>query len=418
MRSTIQFVKEFYERNLFERIIIYLFLSVLIVKAVFELGLGQWSFIQSQNIQWVFYSFLAADYLISWRKVINIRVTLNHISIFSFVLFIMLAHGTFVGIQMKNEPFVILNDAVPLLMIALNVLRMQSAAEYAPINFERILTSCTILALGACFTGYLAQAIGKPSQPSIGNETVYLPLIIAGLFSLKPFPKWVALSALGMLFLTLDDVNRTTMVFLGAVTLFFFFALLFKEPVKGIALIGVAFVLVLLAVTVIPKDSKTYSRVASLSSIDLSERTGSIGERQAEWDAINIMEEKLGKTTEWLGLGFGGVYEVQFTHTYLKNYGHAHYSWSWFKLRFGDIGFIYLAVLVCILILNALAHSKMANSTSLFIVLLCLLCLVYCVTYVNSIFLLSGIQFYYRHKLPKKDLQKQPQFNGKLWSPS
>lgn len=58
--------------------------------------------------------------------------------------------------------------------------------------------------------------------------------------------------------------------------------------------------------------------------------------------AVQEKLDTLGTEAQWLGLGFGGVYEVQFTHVMLKDYGHAHYSWVWFNLRFGRIGYLYL----------------------------------------------------------------------------
>ena len=127
---------EFFNTNLFERIIIYLFISILLSKLVFELILGQWHFAQSQNQQWIFFSLLAFDYLISFKKVINIRVTANPVSALALLFLIMVTQGLFVGIIHHNAPFKIFNDTVPLLIIALNILRMQSHYELKkPINF-------------------------------------------------------------------------------------------------------------------------------------------------------------------------------------------------------------------------------------------------------------------------------------------
>lgn len=388
----------FYERNLFERIIIYIFFSSFIVKVYFEFMLGEWSFLQSQNKQWIFYGLLALDYLVSVRKVIAIRVTLNMMSMFAFVLFIMIAHGLFVGFLYNNFPFVILNDLVPPLMIAFNILRFQSQAEYKPIDFIYLLKVCTLLSIGTTVIGLAAQFLGKPSAPSVGNITIYLSLILAAFFYLRPFPKWIGLSAFVMIILLVTELNRTTLAFLILSIGFYLLGTVIKRPATGIVALFVALVCLTFVWVTIPEESGTYRRIVGLYDLDLSARTGSVGERQAEMEAVQAKLDSLGPGAQLLGLGFGGLYEVQFTHQYLTDYGHAHYSWVWFNLRFGMLGYLYLVLMVGVLIFNAYTNLIIKTPVSVFISLLCISSLIFCVTYVNSIFLMSGITFY-NHRL-------------------
>lgn len=393
-------LSNFFERNLFERIIVYIFMSELLVKIIFELIIGQWSFIQSQNKQWIFYIFLALDYVLSVKKVTNIRVSVNPTSLLAFVFFIMVVHGLFIGLMLGNAPFVILNDTIPVLMIGLNILRIQSVAEYKPPDLRFLLYFCSYITLGTAFFGYVAALIGQQSGPSIPAEAIYLPLFFAALFTVKPFPKWILGLVVVMIAVTSDDLNRTTMAFLAIVMFGYVLFDMVKNPAKGVITLVVLLSVLAVAVHVVPEDSKTYRRVIGLTEIDLSKKTGSIGERQEEWRAIIKKEHEKGKTVEMFGLGFGGVYEVARTHEFLKNYGHAHYSWAWFKLRFGDVGFVYLLIFAATLLYNGFIWSvrcMQGNVEGLFVVFLCLISLLYCVTYVNAVLLMMGIQFiYYR----------------------
>lgn len=389
-----KFFSDFYNRNLFERLVIYLFLAGVITKIGFELILGQWSFDQSRNKQWIFYALLALDYLVCYRRVINIRVTVNPTSMFAFVFFIMVAHGTFIGIMQHNQPFVIVNDIIPVLMIGMNILRMQSASEWKPIDLRFLLIICTLFALSTTFFGLLAEMIGRPSGPSLGSGRIYLPLFLACLFMLRPFPKWTAIAAIVMIGLNIDDINRTTMAFMGVAVACYILVQIIRYPVKGLGVVTLTLVLLLTAVAMVPEDSKTYGRIADLTQIDLSSRTGSIGERTAEWDAIRERLKGGGETTEWFGLGFGGLYTVQFTHKLNEDYGHAHYAWAWFNLRYGQSGYVYLAILFAMLIYNTAAGLRRRDETGMFVALLCMNGIIFCLTHVNSLFLLNGLHFY------------------------
>jgi hypothetical protein len=410
--GAINFLKDFYSRNLFERLIIYGFLSGFFVKIVFELVLGQWSFVQSQNKQWVFYGLLSLDYIVSYRKIINMRVFMNPMSLFALVFFMMTAQGALIGILNHNPLFTYANDLVPLLMIAMNILRMHNAEEsQKPVDFLYLSKFCILLAIGTCAAGALAVAIGNPSQPSVGNGAAYFPLVFAALFLLRPLPKWMLAAIILSFIATLDDFNRTTLIFCMLAALGYLGVRILKAPAQAILFLLIFVCLCMAAWATLPENSKTYRRIVGISEIDLNERTGSVGERQAEWDAIREKLIDKGQTVEWLGLGFGGTYEVQFTHQYARNYGHAHYAWAWFNLRFGKSGYIYMILMMVALAGNGLYAATRRSPLGLCVAYICLLGLVYCFTYVNSVFLLSGAHFFYvpSEKRRAPALNRQPE---------
>ena len=406
MSSVKTVLQNFFERNLFERIIVYIVLSELLVKIIFELILGQWDFIQGQNKQWFFYSFLALDYLISVKKVIKIRVTVNPMSLLAFVFLIMVAHGLFMGIMLGNSISIVANDTIPILMIALNILRMQSLTECKPFDLKFLLYFCAFVTIGTGAVGFMADILRRPSGPAIPEEAIFFPLFLAALYTIKPFPKWIVVLVLGMIVATVGDLNRTIMAFFVIVISGYTLFNVIRYPAKGLVVITVVLIVVSVASQIVPEDSKTYRRITGLAEVDLSQSEGSIGERQEEWRAINRKYEKKGKTIELFGLGFGGVYDVARTWTYLKNYGHAHYSWAWFKLRFGQIGYIYLFIFASALLYNGFiwsTHALRGVDGAWFIVFLCLISLLYCLTYVNAGLLMMGIQFiHYKSNQPKK----------------
>ncbi|MCK5374898.1 MAG: hypothetical protein KAJ40_06400, partial [Alphaproteobacteria bacterium] len=258
------FYHNFFEKNLFERIIIYVCLSDLLVKIIFELGMGESGFHQSQHKQWFYFSFLALDYLLSFRKVANIRVTVNPTSLLAFVFFIMAAHGLFVGIMLHNAPFIIFNDLVPIVMIALNILRMQSFTEYKPVNTKSLLFICTCIVVTTSVIGLFAGS-------SIAGGTMYLPLLFAALFTLKPFPKWYALIGAAVIIMDIYDINRTTMAFAALVAIVYVVIHLFKNPHKAFIAFIVTIMTLVIAVNFVSEDTKTYRRVIGLTQVDLQE---------------------------------------------------------------------------------------------------------------------------------------------------
>jgi hypothetical protein len=251
---------------------------------------------------------------------------------------------------------------------------------------------------GASLINYLAVMQGKPASTAITAGSVYFPLLLTAIFTLSPFPKPIALMAFVSVSLAITELNRTTMIFIGGVLACFAVYRLIKSPTKGLMMLILITILMALAVSFVPEDSSTYRRIVGLVELDLDRRTGSVGERAAEWDAIQAKLESKGDTVRWLGLGFGGTYEVQFTHEFLTGYGHAHFIWAWFNLRFGYIGYLYMTLFIMALLYNAFRGLISRTDVGLLVGLTCIMGLIFCLTHVNSVFLLSGIHFFYCNK--------------------
>jgi len=366
-------VKDFFDRNIFERIILYLIFAEVIVQIFFVVILGGWDFIQGQNRQWIFYGLLALDYIICHKRVINIKFTLNPISIFALSLFVMVAHGIFAGIINNNSPFIILNDTVPIMMIALNILRMQSFSEVSkPIDISFLLrvvvvTSCIMIGAGLIV-----------GNPNIGNATIIFPLFIVCLFYLKP-PPIISILILSLLIvLVIDELNRTSMAFLLFSSCFIIMTRMVKQPILGVISFFSLIAILSVGAVIVPEDSQTYRRVAGLTQIDLTKRTGSIGERQAEQDAVNAQLADKSTVQQFFGLGFGNTYSVKLSHKYNTGYNHAHFAWIWFKMRYGSMGYFYLCLLMGALIYSGIYNLRHKEPEYKFVGLMCVLCLIYC----------------------------------------
>lgn len=405
MKILARYYTEFFERNLLERIVIYLCLSSALVKLIFELILGQWGFVQSQNKQWVFYILLLLDYALGHRKLLNVNFTLNLQSIFALLLFIMIGHGLLVGVYMHNQPFVIFNDTVPLLMIALNILRMQSTAEGTePVDCYRLLKDVVVLLGFASLCSLAAYVLGRPAQLALDQSTIFYPLFFAVLCTRKNIPLWIFGGAAVLAAMSLTDMNRTSLLFIVLAFSVYMFLQTIKSPVRMLGLVALGFVVLGIGIMFVPQDSKTYQRITGIEHINTGERTGSVGERWAERDAVQAKLDRLGQEAQWFGLGFGGLYEVSRTHEYLTNYGHAHFSWVWFNLRFGMVGQLYLFLMVALFFYNVYCGLWRAGTLGFFIAFINILCILYCLTYVNAVFLLSGIGFF---SITPRTLQKK-----------
>lgn len=389
--STIQKLSS---KHLFERIVLYTLLSVILQKFYAEILLGEAVFYHPQIKQWIFFSLLTIDYLFSVPKLLRVKFQLNAMSLFAFLCIFMILHGTVVGILNQNRPFVIFNDIVPFLMVAFNILRMTSLEENKKeIDLKKLLRSISIVMAMSTFISSTLFFIGITSKATYAFDTIYCSAFFAFLFSGVKIPKFDIFAFIYCAMFAITQTNRTTMLFLLLIAGLLFGKLFFRNYLKGIgALVAILVTLGTIFVS-LPEDSGTYQRIMGISKIDLSARTGSVGERQAEWEAVDDKLRTMGPIAELTGLGMGGTYDVTFTHQINKDYGHAHYSWVWFKMRFGQIGYLYLIIFIAMLLYNASQHWQYKKPFNLMVCFLCLFSCLYLVTYVNAIFLLSGLQF-------------------------
>ncbi len=398
-------LRAFYAKNLFERLIIYIIMSELLAKVYVELLLHDLLFYHPQTKQWIFYAFLGVDYIVGLPKLLRVRVTFNPMSAFALMLLVMIGQGTVIGIINDNDWFPLVNDIIPMLMISLNILRMQSHVEEPKIHFPSIFRTTTILTLCSSLLSFTLLHVHIIHVATLIPNAIYMAMFYAALYTYPKLPRWQLISFLIILGIGGADVNRTTMMFLMISTAGYVTLMTLKHPLKGVILFAGVAVGGLLAWHILPEDSGAYKRIVALQNLDLNSREGSVGERSQEWDSISRHLAHLGSTDELMGFGMGGTYTMKFTHEVEKGYGHAHYSWAWFKMRFGEIGFIYLGVLILALFHNLLLGIKRWNPTSMFIAFICLSGILYLGTYVNAIWLLSGIQFLW---LPRADSKAAP----------
>lgn len=376
----------FYSSNLFERLVVYLLFSKLIASFYAEILLGQSLYSYPRASQWIFFFLLATDYIVTYKKVLLLNFSINLQSLFSLLLLVMIAHGIFVGFVNKNHIFEIFNDTVPLLMIAINILRMQSFGEPNNINLKRLLTISSWISLLQILT---SVGSGWPLPFSF----IYFSIFITAILTSERVSKYQVLIFLVYCVLALPDWNRTTLISVLIIIFSILIKSILSKPLKALFIAGVTIIVIGLLQTTIPDDSRLRARLNS--NIDFSSRTGSVGERQAEWEAIKTTLKQKGIFYEWCGLGMGGTYTVKFTHKYNEDYGHAHYSWAWFTLRFGNLGLIYMTFLFYLLIYIA-KDIMMADGLKILMALLAIFSIFYMFTYVNGVWLTSGLIFYFK----------------------
>ncbi len=388
----------FFAKNLFERAIIYIFLAELLVKIFFELLGGQWYFALSHQKQFIFFGLIGLDYLLSMHKIVHIRLKANYTLVFLGIFSLMIIQGVVMGLLNHNKPMELINDTIPLIIFVLNALRMQSLAENRhPIDFKFLLYAISIMASIACLAGFIALQLGLPSRASAGGLTsgLYFPLFFAGLLTLKRMPIPLLAMAVLIFGFSVTDINRTTMIFIALCIAVVVLAKLRDNIVVGLASIAAIMTIGSIGWMSLPEDSMTYRRIVGLANLDTSARTGSVGERQAEYDAINVKLTSMGNTVKWLGVGHGGTYEVQYSHQYIKDYGHAHYAWAMFALRYGNMGYFYLMIFAVTIILNIYRNWTFTDPVRMGIALMSLQAALYLMTYVNFVLLCSGVQFLY-----------------------
>lgn len=387
---------EFFRRPFLERLVLYLFLSYFCTKVVFELVMGQWHFHTSKQQQYFFFSFIAIDYVVTWKQVYAVRFRATYITLFAvFFLFIAL-YGVAIGVLVHNRPFEIFNDTVPILIMSLNLLRLQSErAAWNESGLYRLARETSVLSMAMCLFGAAAVLIGRPSTYALNGipMAIYAALILSFFLSNRPLPAWIVTSFVVVFLFTLQDLNRTNMLFIATAVAVLLARTFLRTPPKALLAIvllasiggGVLFAL--------PSDSKTYNRLHAIVSADESSPKTSVGERETEYASIKQRLANQGLTIDTLGMGHGALYEMRAANSYKKDYGHAHFSWALFKLRYGNLGYGLCVLLGAILLVNAALHVTQHEPLQSFAFLLSMVSFIYLFTFVNFIFLLSGLAF-------------------------
>jgi hypothetical protein len=390
-------LEKLFKRSFFERIIIYCFLSELFVKIVYELCLGVWWFSLSPVKQIILYLLFAVDYAFNFRKLIHIRFWSNPVFYFMLLVCVMVAQGLFVGIYNHNQPFEIFNDSFPLVLMAVNALRLQSPIENKwEIDFEFLIRFCSWMSVAICVIGFIAKSIlGLLSTPAISGVIagVYFVLMIAALLTGYRIRFIYWLCFILVLFFSASDFNRTTLAFMLLMIGAIFFKFSIYKPFMALLFMAATLTLGFGLWNFLPEDSKTKGRITDLTQASAESRTGSVGERLSEWHAIQEKVAQNGTTARWIGLGHGALYDVRYTVRVIKDYGFAHFAWALFYLRYGLSGYVYLFFLTAILLWQLVRYWSFSAPLSMSISLLSLFSLLYLATYVNFVILCMGLQF-------------------------
>lgn len=385
-----------FNRSFFERIIIYCFLSELIVKVIFELGMGKWWFALSPIKQIILFAIFAIDYAVNFRKIMAIRFWGNPVFYFMLVMLVMIVQGTFVGLYNHNVPFEIFNDSFPLLLMTINSLRLQSSVESKPeIDFSFLIKFCSLISILICVLGFAAKSIGLPSTQAISGVIagIYIVLVIAALLTDHPIKAMHWLCFFIVMGFSAGDFNRTTLAFFFLSGVVIFLKLSFRKPFAALFFALIISVLGAGLWNFLPNDSKTKQRFTDLAQLSSQSRTGSVGERMSEWVSIQEKVAQNGTTARWIGLGHGALYDVRYTLRVIKDYGFAHFAWALFYFRYGLSGYVYLGLLSIMLLWQTFRCWSFKSPLKMTISLLSLMSILYLATYVNFVILCMGLQF-------------------------
>jgi hypothetical protein len=321
----------------------------------------------------------------------------------------MVLQGVFVGLHNHNPYFENFNDSVPLLLMAMNSLRIQSPTEMAaPIKFSFLVSFCSWASLAICLIGFAAQSLGLPSTSALSGVAAgfYFALLAASVLTGYKL-KWIYwLCFLIVLVFSASDFNRTTVAFFIISAGFLFLKLSLQKPLRALSGMMIASFVIFISWNSLTEDSKTKRRINDLWQVSSESRTGSIGERMNEWVSIQAKVAEAGTTARWIGLGHGALYNVQYTHTVIKDYGFAHFAWALFYLRYGLSGYLFLTFFALILVWQTCKYWSYKNPVSMTVALLSMVSVLYLATYVNFVILCLGLQFLV---LKKNDpLQNEP----------
>lgn len=398
MNAALAYLHSFYkDKTLIERLIIYIFFSHFLVKVIHELVLGQWYFQLSPTKQYYFYTLMAIDYAVNWRRYISSRPSNGPTFLLVLLTVVMCVHGIWIGLYRANAPFEIFNDTVPLLVAAFNVYVMSSRNEaFRDFQPERLVKTVVILSFSSIVVGALAVGAGRPSIINAGGgvtAALFMVVTLSHILSIRKHRRLYSALLLVGLLIMLGEMNRTNMAFLVIVFAWLFLQKFIARPWELAGLFALALLVFFVAKETIPPDSRFYSRIEGIVNYDPDERTGAIGERAAEEDAVNDKLRREGWTADLLGLGHGGVYTVHQTWRVVEDTGHAHFGWALFRLRYGDVGYAYLAAYVLLIAVISVANLRTPKFTRNFSLLIALISLLYVPTWFTFNIMLAGMQF-------------------------
>ena len=383
---------------LFERLIYYVLIPDLFARIVLEAILGQWWFGITQGKQWVFYALMALEYIIQSRALVQDRFRKDENLVVSGLMLIMLLHGVFVGLAWQNPPARIFIDSIAPFVLATNILLLDRRNAFVGFDYERLVRVNQAYGLIMVAVGIGAVSIGRPSIVSLGGaqSTAVSFTILLVSFMVKRTFSLTDLAIAGVIMIPVTpNLNRTTLVVVVVCLLGIFISKIIVDGRRLYFTLVIMVVLSAVAPMALPADSPLMRRIEGTMKYDPEETYGSIGEREAEFIAISDKLQRMGTAAEWFGAGHGALYFVESAARAVRDpgTGHAHFSWSLFKLRYGYVGYFYLLILSGMTLRSIVRNYRSVYAADRIISVLAMFSAVYLLTYVLGVFFIGGTQF-------------------------
>jgi len=379
--------------------IYYFLLPDVMAKVVYEIIFKVPAITVNQPKQFMFYGFLALEY--AWLLFTHKRFVpcLRRINPFAAVLALMALQGVLVGIWWGNSLSRIAIDSINVLVVLFNVIILSDPNKSADTDFQRLFLVNRLFASGMIVLSILAMVVNPVSVISFGGSVstaVCISLLVTEvvLFQRNTVANitTVAFSA-ALLLATIQSWNRTTLMFCTAALLLYLARQIGRTPYR-VAAIAISVVLAAAVIfSLLPEESALSRRISGIENLDLSARTGSIGEREAESDAVSEKIAALGPIGELFGAGHGASYVVKYTWKWKFDYSNAHYGWVLFFLRYGELGYVYLSLWILTLLVTILQTWRTNYAASLVICLLAVWNIGYLGTYGYFSFFIAGLPF-------------------------
>ena len=385
---------------LFERLLYYILIPDLFARIVLEAVLGEWYFGITQAKQWIFYALIALEYVVQSRALVRDGFRKDENLVVSGLMLVMLFHGVLVGLAWQNSPSRLITDSIAPLVLATNVLLLDRRKAFAGFDYQRLVRVNQAYGLIMVVVGMAAVSIGRPTIVSLGGAAAtavsFTVLLVS--FMVKRTFSFVDLAVAGAILVPVaPNLNRTTLAVVVVCLIGIFMAKIIIDGKRLYFTLVIVFVLSAVVPLVLPPDSPLMRRIEGAMEYDPEQTQGSIGERQAEFLAINDKLRRMGTAAEWFGGGHGAVYNVQLTLREVTDTGHAHFSWALFKLRYGYVGYLYLLILSGMTIRSIVRNYRSAHIADRIILVLAMFSIAFLLTYVFGFFFLAGAQFSSAH---------------------
>jgi hypothetical protein len=381
---------------LFERLLYYILIPDLFARIVLEAMLGEWYFGITQAKQWIFYALIAVEFAIQSRTFVQGRFRKDENLVVAGLMLVMLLHGVAVGLAWQNSPSRIITDSIAPFVLAANILLLDRRKAFEGLDFQRLVRINSAYALIMVAAGIAAVSVGRPSIVSLGGAAAtavsFTVLLVSFMVKRNFSPADLAMAG-AILVPIAPNLNRTTLAVVAVCLISIFMSKIIVDGKRLYFTLVAVFLLSAAIPLVLPPDSPLMRRIEGTMEYDPEQTQGSIGERQAEYLAINQKLRRMGTAAEWFGGGHGAVYDVQLTMREVTDTGHAHFSWALFKLRYGYVGYVYLAIIAAMTLWSVVRNYGSVQPADRIMSILAMFSIAFLLTYVFGFFFLAGTQF-------------------------